>query len=120
MKPTASAWALTLAAVLTLGWATACAQPAPPTAEKPAAPKSEGAAEPASTSGSPSEAAKTRELQEKAAGYEERFKEIQDSDMTAEQKAQAASELVDEQQRTVHEAEDGPAGEEPSDPPPPR
>ena len=31
--------------------------------------------------------------------------------MTAEQKAQATGDLVDEQQRTVREAEDGPPGE---------
>ena len=36
--------------------------------------------------------------------------------MTAEQKAQAAGALVDEQQRTVREAEDGRAGESEADP----
>jgi len=56
------------------------------------------------------EAAKTRELEEKAAGYQDRYKEIQESDMSADEKAQAASELVDEQQRTVREAEDGGSG----------
>ncbi len=63
-------------------------------------------AEPAPTS----EAAKTRELEDKAAEYKDRYQQIQDSDMSAEQKAQAASELVDEQQRTIREAEDGAAG----------
>ena len=62
-------------------------------------------AEPSTTS----ESAKARELEDKAAGYQDRFQEIQESDMTAEQKAQAAGELVDEQQRTVREAEDGSA-----------
>ena len=56
-----------------------------------------------------SEAAKTRELEEKAQGYQERFQEIQSSDMSAEEKARAASELVDEQQKTIQESESGSA-----------
>jgi hypothetical protein len=91
-------------AAASLGGFTACAKPAATARETP----------PASESTRTSEAAKTRELEEKAAGYEERFKEIQESEMSADEKAQAAGELVDEQQRTVREAEDGGSGE--SDP----
>lgn len=54
-----------------------------------------------------SEAEKTEELERKAAEYKDRFAEIQASDMSAEEKAQAASELMNEQQRTIQEAEDG-------------
>jgi hypothetical protein len=108
MTPPTKGPALVLVACLALagGSATGCAKPAAKARETPAA------AEPGATS----EAAKTRELEEKAAGYEERYKEIQESDMTAEQKAQATGDLVDEQQRTVREAEDGPAGEAEADP----
>ena len=81
---------------------------------KPAAKARETAAEPAPSR--TNEAAKARELEDKAASYEERYREIQGSDMTAEQKAQAAGALVDEQQRTVREAEDGRAGESEADP----
>lgn len=86
--------------VLALGSAAGCSK-----AEKKVR-ESAAEAEPAATS----EAAKTRELEDKAAEYRDRYQQIQDSDMTADQKAQAASELVDEQQRTIREAEDGPAG----------
>ncbi|MEO7795032.1 MAG: hypothetical protein ABIV06_09690 [Thermoanaerobaculia bacterium] len=82
-----------------LGSANGCSKPAGKVREAPV--------EPATTT---SESTKTRELEEKAAGYEERFREIQASDATAEEKAQAAGELVDEQQRTAHEAEDGGGG----------
>src|SRR6187402_2472304 len=94
---------LALAALVigSLVGAAGCAKPATTSRETPAAP------EPTRTN----EAAKTRELEEKAAGYEERFKEIQASDMSADEKAQATGDLVDEQQRTVREAEDGSAGE---------
>ena len=85
--------------VLALGASAGCSKP-----EKRVR---ENAAEPESTA--TSEAAKTRELEDKAAAYKDRYQEIQDSNMTADEKAQAAGELVDEQQRTVREAEDGPA-----------
>ncbi len=100
--------ALVLVACLTLagGSATGCAKPVAKAHETAAEP------EPVRTS----EAAKTRELEDKAAGYEERYKEIQGSDMTADQKAQATGDLVDEQQRTVRAAEDGPPGEAEADP----
>lgn len=81
---------------LTLGTAAGCSKPEKKARER--ASESEPAAA--------SESTQTRELEDKAAGYKERFQEIQDSDMTAEQKAQAAGALVDEQQRTVREAED--------------
>lgn len=92
---------LALVACLALGLASSggCSKPAAKARETASEP------EPARMS----EAAKTRELEDKAAGYEERYKEIQESDMTAEQKAQATGDLVDEQQRTVREAEDGTA-----------
>ena len=94
-----------LAAVAVLALASAgCAKPA----AKPAAKSVEERSEPAPEV--TSEAAKTRELEDKADGYQDRYQEIQESDMTAEEKAQAAGELVDEQQRTVREAEDGTAG----------
>lgn len=76
----------------------ACSKPA---SREPARSTSEVSTEPSRSS----EAAKTRELEAKAEDYKSRFEEIQASDMTAEQKAQAASELVDEQQRTVQGAE---------------
>jgi hypothetical protein len=87
--------------VASLGGVTGCAKPATTARETPATTESTRT----------SEAAKTRELEEKAAGYEERFKEIQESEMSADEKAQAAGELVDEQQRTVREAEDGGSNE---------
>lgn len=86
--------------VVALGMAVGCSKAEKKVRERAAE------AEPAATS----EAAKTRELEDKAAEYRDRYQQIQDSDMTADQKAQAASELVDEQQRTIREAEDGPAG----------
>ncbi len=89
------------AALVVLALASAaCSKPARQVRERPAE----------AESSAPSEAAKTRELEDKAAEYKDRYQEIQNSDMTAEEKAQAASELVDEQQRTVREAEDGPSG----------
>lgn len=88
--------------VLALGSAAGCSKAEKKVRERAA----EAEAEPAATS----EAAKTRELEDKAAEYKDRYQQIQDSDMSAEQKAQAASELVDEQQRTIREAEDGAAG----------
>jgi hypothetical protein len=100
--PVAPLAACLLAACLlfALTGASGCSRPAATARETPASGASEA------TSG----AAKTRELEEKAAGYKERFQEIQESDMTAEEKAQAAGELVDEQQRTVREAEEGAGG----------
>lgn len=59
------------------------------------------------------EAAKARELEQKAEEYKDRFAEIQSSDMSAEEKAQAASELIDEQQRAIQEAQDSHDGGEP-------
>ena len=91
---------IVLVLVVALGAAGGCSK-----AEKRVR-ESAAEAEPAPTS----EAAKTRELEDKAAEYKDRYQQIQDSDMSAEQKAQAASELVDEQQRTIREAEDGAAG----------
>jgi hypothetical protein len=88
---------------LAMGGATGCAKPAAQpqkSVEERAQPEATG------------EAAKTQELEDKAAGYRDRYQEIQDSDMTAEEKAQAAGDLVDEQQRTVREAEDGGGGDE--------
>lgn len=70
----------------------------------------EGAPPAATDNASTGEAAKARELEEKAQGYKERFEEIQASDMSPEEKAQAASELVDEQQRTIREADDADSG----------
>ena len=99
MKSTVSAWTLSCTLTLALGTVIACAKPA---------------ATPASSSSS--ESAQTRELEEKAAGYDDRFQDIQASDLSAEQKAQAVGELVDEQQRTIREAQDNPANEEPADP----
>lgn len=92
--------AIAMVLVLALGAAAGCSKPEKRVRERAAE------AEPAPAS----EAAKTRELEDKAAEYKDRYQQIQDSDMTAEQKAQAASELVDEQQRTIREAEDGAAG----------
>ncbi len=93
--------ALVASLSLVLGAAASCAKPS----TKARAIQPESGSEPAS------EAAKTRELDEKAAGYEERFREIQEGDMTPDEKAQAVGELVDEQQETVREAEDGGGGE---------
>ena len=89
---------------LPLGSGAGRAKPAAKRAQKSVEERSEPAPEVMS------EAAKTRELEDKAAGFQERYQEIQESDMTAEEKAQAAGDLVDEQQRTVREAEDGGAG----------
>lgn len=109
MKPSADTFAflfrsgirpIAVGLVLALAMAVGCAKAEKKTRESAAE------AEPAATS----EAAKTRELEDKAGEYRDRYQQIQDSDMTADQKAQAASELVDEQQRTIREAEDGPAG----------
>lgn len=104
MKPPAPGLAVvllsTFALVLALGTAGGCAKPAAKAGERQASPGSEAPSSAGSSSAS-------RDLEEKAAGYADRFKEIQESDMTADQKAQAAGELVDEQQRTIREAEDG-------------
>ena len=97
-----SSFALTLA----LGTAGGCAKPAAKSGEREAPSESESPGPAGSSNGSTGSDA-ARELDEKAAGYEERFREIQESDMTADQKAQAAGELVDEQQQTIREAEDG-------------
>lgn len=75
-----------------------CAKPA--AKERPQA--SAGAAESATSSREES-----RELESKAGEYRDRYQEIQDSEMTVDEKAQAVGDLVDEQQRTVREAEDG-------------
>jgi hypothetical protein len=84
-----------------------CAKPA---SEAPPAGSSATNPEQAPTS----EAEKTRELEEKAQGYQDRFQEIQASDMSAEEKARAASELVDEQQRTIQESESTGEGDDPN------
>lgn len=91
---------LALALAAAAGCAKPAAKPAPRVVEE----------RPESQPEAASQAAKTRQLEDKAAGYQDRFQEIQESDMTAEAKAQAAGDLVDEQQRTVREAEDGGAG----------
>ena len=108
MKSPVPGRALTLVALvaLALGSMFGCSKPAAKAVERRTEPESEA----------PSAAEKNRELEDKAAGYQDRFREIQGSDMTAEEKAQAAGDLVDEQQRTVREAEDGPAGEASEDP----
>ncbi|MEO8275615.1 MAG: hypothetical protein ABI639_05305 [Thermoanaerobaculia bacterium] len=99
--------------VILAGSFAGCSKPEATAAERrPAAVESEPAA-----ASAPSEAAKTRDLEEKSASYDDRFKEIQNSDMSAEEKARAAGDLVDEQQQTVRQAEDGPADEAPADPP---
>lgn len=114
MKPPAPGPAVVLlssfALVLALATAGGCAKPAEKSGVRQAAPASESP-DPAGSSNGSTGSNAARELEEKAAGYEERFKEIQESDMTADQKAQAAGELVDEQQQTIREAEDGPADE---------
>lgn len=89
-----------LAGLALAGLLASCAKPA---AEEPGGRATESSAEPTSTSG----AEKAQELEQKADEYRNRFDEIQASDMTPEQKAQAAGELVQEQQRTVQEAQDG-------------
>ena len=108
MKPPVPGLAVVLlssiALTLALGTAGGCAKPAAKSGERQAAPESE-------SPGPAGNSSAARELEEKAAGYEERFKEIQESDMTADQKAQAAGELVDEQQQTIREAEDGATNE---------
>lgn len=104
----------TLTLTVTLGCIVACTKP--PASSSETRPGSDGDNSSASRSEG-AEAAKARELQDKATAYEERYKAIQESDMTAEQRAQATSALVDEQQRTVREAEDGTAGEESPDQP---
>jgi hypothetical protein len=82
---------------------------------KPAARSVEGAPPPASEpAGAPGgEAAKSQELEQKAQEYQDRFAEIQASELSAEEKAAAASALVDEQQKTIQEAESGDSGESP-------
>jgi hypothetical protein len=60
-----------------------------------------------------SEAAKTQELEQKAADIKDRYQEIQASEMTAEEKAQATQQLVDEQQKAIQEADSGSSGENP-------
>ena len=81
---------------------------------KPAAKARETAAEPAPSR--TNEAAKTRELEDKAASYEERYREIQGATSPPSRRRKRAGALVDEQQRTVREAEDGRAGESEADP----
>ena len=113
MLPTTKGPIVPLAACLLLAVAVAngCSKPAARARETPAAGAPEATAA-AGASEATSEAAKTRELEEKAAGYKDRYQEIQDSSMSAEEKAQATGELVDEQQRTVREAEAGSGGGE--------
>ena len=92
---------LTLVALLAcLG--VGCAKPA--AKERPQA--SSGTAE----SSTPSRE-ESSDLESKASEYRDRYQEIQDSEMTADEKAQAVGDLVDEQQRTVREAEDGSGSE---------
>ena len=79
--------------------AAGCAKPA---AETPPAARSDVAAEAPAPS---SEAAKADELEQQAKENQDRFQEIQASDMTPEQKAQAASALVDEQQKAIQESD---------------
>lgn len=112
MRSLVRSWAMSLTtigaigafAVLALGSAASCAKPAANPAPRSAEERTQSDPEAAS------EAAKTRELEDRAAGYKDRYQEIQESDMSAEEKAQAAGDLVDEQQRTVREAEEGAAG----------
>ncbi len=115
MKSTVNALASSFTLALVLGSVLACAKPAATPGEGPPAAASDSSGESESSFASSSESAKTRELEEKATAYQERFQDIQASDMSAEQKAQAASELVDEQQRTVREAQDGSAEGAPAD-----
>ena len=75
-------------------------------------PASEGASK-----GSSGEAAKTQALEQKADDYQARMQAIQSSDMSADEKAQAAGALVDEQQQTIQQAVDAPAAD-PNAPPP--
>jgi len=56
-----------------------------------------------------SEAAATRQLEEQAADFEDRFRAIQESDSSPEEKAAEASRLADEQQRALRAAADGEA-----------
>lgn len=108
MKPPAPSLAVAVVStslfLLVLGTAGGCAKPAAKAGERQTAAESATG----SSAESPSAAG---DLEEKAAAYSDRFKEIQESDMTADEKAQAAGELVDEQQRTIREAEDGTAAE---------
>jgi hypothetical protein len=60
-----------------------------------------------------SEAAKTEALEQKATDIRDRYQEVQASDMTAEEKAQATQQLVDEQQKAIQEADSGGSGENP-------
>ncbi|MGE0641232.1 MAG: hypothetical protein AB7G12_01170 [Thermoanaerobaculia bacterium] len=91
--------ALVTLLVLTAPFA-ACTKP-------PAEESSTGSQGASSESSRVSEAARTDELEQKAAEYNDRFAEIQASDMSAEEKAQAVNDLMQEQQRTLQEAEDG-------------
>jgi hypothetical protein len=75
-------------------------------------PASEGAS--AAPSG---EAAQTQQLEQKADDYQARMQAIQASDMSAEEKVQAANALVDEQQKTIQEAVDSPPADSAGDPP---
>lgn len=106
--------ALGVALGLALGGLTACSKP--PAKASAGRAESESGATRGEDPATGSQAEKTRELEDKAADYKDRFQEIQGSDMSADDKAKAASELVDEQQKTVHEAEDGPAAEEGAEP----
>ena len=63
------------------------------------------------------EAAKTQELEQKADDYQARMQAIQSSDMSAEEKVQAANALVDEQQKTIQEAVDSPPADPNGNPP---
>ena len=88
MLPTTKGPIVPLAACLLLAVAVAngCSKPAARARETPAAGAPEATAA-AGASEATSEAAKTRELEEKAAGYKDRYQEIQDSSMSAEEKA---------------------------------
>ena len=103
MHSTVRAWAFptVVALAFALGLAGGCSKPAARSAEREATAAPEESRE----------AETTRDLETKAAEYKDRFEEIRQSDMSADEKAQAVSELVDEQQRTVREAEDGDSGE---------
>ena len=100
-----SAAAVSFAAALTL-LAAGCGR------QSKSIPASEGA------SSQPSgEAATTQELEQKADDYQARMQAIQSSDMSAEEKVQAANALVDEQQKTIQQAVE-PAPADPNAPPP--
>lgn len=95
------------ALIVVAGLAAGCAAPPSNRTSSPS-PSASSADSPAA------EAAETRELEEKAQGYKDRFEEIQASDMSADEKARAASELVNEQQQAIQESDAGGGGDAPN------